>query len=67
VLVTRAGATDAAKLPPWPDPGLFLADAKATLDLPQTFERVPGPSFLDPAETARTFLSALENAPTRPA
>jgi hypothetical protein len=64
VLVTRAGATDAAKLPPWPDPGLFLADAKSPLAFSPLVERVPGPSFLDPVETARAFLSPLENAPT---
>ncbi len=63
VLVTRAGATDATRLPPWPDPGLLLADADAPLPWPITPDRVPCPSFLDPAVMARTFLSALENAP----
>jgi hypothetical protein len=63
VLVTRAGATDAAKLPSWPDAGLLLADAE-TPGWPITSDRIPGPSFLDPAVTVRTFLSALENAPT---
>ena len=62
VLVTRAGATDAAKLPAWPDPGLLLASGEAPPNWPTSFAPVPGPSFLHPAETARTFLSALENA-----
>jgi hypothetical protein len=67
VLVTRAGATDAAKLPPWPDPGLFLVEANAALIPAVAFARVPGPAYLDAAETARTFLTALENAPSHSA
>ena len=64
VLVTRAGATDAAKLPPWPDPGIILAADGLAFDLPAMGELFPGPKFLHPAETARTFLSALEAAST---
>jgi hypothetical protein len=66
VLVTRAGASDAEKLPPWPDSGLILADASSNLSTGNIFNRVPGPAFLQPAEAARNFIAALESAPTRP-
>jgi hypothetical protein len=62
VLVVRAGATDSAKLPPWPDPGLILADGTIATNFTLPTGRVPGPSFLNPAETAREFIAALESS-----
>jgi hypothetical protein len=66
VLAPRAGAVAASQLPPWPDAGLRLADGTEDFSL-QPFERVPGPAYLHPAHTARTFISALENLNVRPA
>ncbi len=63
VLVTRTGATDAEKLPPWPDTGTLLADPQGPLDLPATWAPVAGPAFLNPEHTTRTFLSSLIAAP----
>ncbi len=62
VLVARVGATNAGQLPPWPDPGLILFE-NGRQKSPLPFERVPGPAFLDPAYSAKTFLTALANAP----
>ena len=62
VLVTRIGATDAKLLPAWPDLGYILA-ADQNFQLPKTGELMPAPYFLNPAETAKTFLSALAHAP----
>jgi hypothetical protein len=58
VLVTRAGTTHSKNLPPWPDPGLILADASAPV-LPKPFERISAPAYLAPAHAAQTFLQAL--------
>ncbi|MGA2051808.1 MAG: hypothetical protein ABSH19_00710 [Opitutales bacterium] len=63
VLVTRAGLTHTKPLPPWPDPGLRLADGPS-LALPRPFERIPGPDFLTSAQTARAFLSDLSAIPS---
>jgi len=63
VLVTRAGATDAAKLPAWPDAGVILADANTPWAAERILTRAPGPAFLEPAHAARDFITALENAP----
>ncbi len=63
VLVTRAGATDASELPPWPDPGLILVGGNAEFYLPGRGELEPPPTFLFPEETARIFLAALSAAP----
>jgi len=63
VLVTRAGATDADELPPWPDSGLILVGSPADFHLPTRGELEPPPKFLFPKETCRAFLAALENAP----
>jgi hypothetical protein len=61
VLVTRKGATRADQLPPWPDPGLFLADG-ASFALPEPGRRLPGPEFLRPDHAARTLFDALAAA-----
>jgi len=58
VLVPRFGVTKLGKLPPWPDPGLILA-AGNEFRLPTAHERIPAPDYLDPKQTAKTFLSAL--------
>jgi hypothetical protein len=62
VLATRTGATDSEKLPAWPDPGVFLASADGWSNLPAAFGPVPGPPFLNPENTTRTFLSSLISA-----
>jgi len=62
VLVTRVGATDAERLPPWPDPGVFLAEAGASFNAPASFTPIPGPPFLNPAIATRAFLSAFISA-----
>ncbi|HVU37070.1 MAG TPA: hypothetical protein VHC95_01940 [Opitutales bacterium] len=65
VLVTRAGATDAEKLPPWPDAGLIDA-FESNFYVPGAGALQPGPAFLNPETTTRVFLSALIAASTRP-
>jgi hypothetical protein len=61
VLVTRIGATNAKVLPSWPDPGMILA-SDPNFSLPKVGELISAPKFLQPNETAKTFLSALASA-----
>jgi hypothetical protein len=61
-LVARAGMVHQEKLPPWPDDGLILA-ANAEIPLPPSSSSlVPPPAFLNPGQTAQTFLTALSSA-----
>ncbi|HTB61957.1 MAG TPA: hypothetical protein VK737_00080 [Opitutales bacterium] len=62
VLVVRAGATDPAKSPPWPDPGLILAEGTIATNFTLPTGRVPGPTFLNSAETARELIVALDSS-----
>ncbi len=61
VLVTRGPAPQNGDLPPWPDPGLLLAN-KIGPELAGPFHPLPGPAFLAPAQAAQTFLSSLAAA-----
>jgi hypothetical protein len=60
---TKSDAARAARLPPWPDPGLIFAPGPA-IQLPPA--RIPAPDFLDPANSIEKLLAAFTaNGPAK--